>query len=468
MQQGGRCAQFPYAEPAGLQGRREGGCPIGRGAARCVVPARTRHRPRPGRPAPDPARRWPAPAARRCAGRRQPAVPAAPTTGNVTWRSSSRASRPAATRSAVGPAPPLHRPSAPVSCRWSRIARAGGASASRRRGTSSVGGPGGRRSRSPTTSTGRVGEPHTSASPSSRSIAPATASGVAGELLGFGALHQRLQHRELQRIQPLERAQHRRLHHHPCRQLRGVVGRRHGQVGPRLEQRGQLLVDQLRNWSARVRGAGEGIRRILRGCCCALDVVRAGRLDDRWLDDVAGCSQACWQDRLMEVTAKFLEMLLAGASREDLDLVVAEAEVSGSTPEQLDVAARAARARDADPRADGAPAQPRGRAVRAQRDRARPDRDQGPRRDPGRDRQAGAAAPARRHDLPLAERRAGGCVVHEGDRRRAHRRVPRAAAATRHRSARAGGAVGGAVLHRGLPGRRALRAPRLHRQCRGG
>ena len=38
----------------------------------------------------------------------------------------------------------------------------------------------------------------------------------------------------------------------------------------------------------------------------------------------------------MEVTAKFLEMLLAGATREDLDLVVAEAEVSGSTPEQLD------------------------------------------------------------------------------------------------------------------------------------
>jgi GAF domain-containing protein len=37
----------------------------------------------------------------------------------------------------------------------------------------------------------------------------------------------------------------------------------------------------------------------------------------------------------MEVTAKFLEMLLAGASREDLDLVVAEAEVSGSSPEQL-------------------------------------------------------------------------------------------------------------------------------------
>ena len=37
----------------------------------------------------------------------------------------------------------------------------------------------------------------------------------------------------------------------------------------------------------------------------------------------------------MEVTATFLEMLLAGASREELDLVVAEAEVSGTTPEQL-------------------------------------------------------------------------------------------------------------------------------------
>jgi GAF domain-containing protein len=38
----------------------------------------------------------------------------------------------------------------------------------------------------------------------------------------------------------------------------------------------------------------------------------------------------------MEVTARLLEMLLAGASREDLDLVVAEAEVSGSTAEQLE------------------------------------------------------------------------------------------------------------------------------------
>jgi GAF domain-containing protein len=38
----------------------------------------------------------------------------------------------------------------------------------------------------------------------------------------------------------------------------------------------------------------------------------------------------------MEVTARFLELLLAGASPEDLDLVVAEAEVSGTTPDQLE------------------------------------------------------------------------------------------------------------------------------------
>ncbi len=38
----------------------------------------------------------------------------------------------------------------------------------------------------------------------------------------------------------------------------------------------------------------------------------------------------------MEVTARFLEMLLAGATREDLDVVVAEAEVSGAGSEQLE------------------------------------------------------------------------------------------------------------------------------------
>lgn len=38
----------------------------------------------------------------------------------------------------------------------------------------------------------------------------------------------------------------------------------------------------------------------------------------------------------MEVTATFLELLLAGASREDLDLVVAEAEVSGAPAGQLE------------------------------------------------------------------------------------------------------------------------------------
>ena len=80
--------------------------------------------------------------------------------------------------------------------------------------------------------------------------------------------------------------------------------------------------------------------------------------------------------------------------------------------------ARAACARHADPRADGAAAQPGGRALCALRDRSGPHGDPGPRRDPGRHRPAGAAAAARRHDLPLAQRRDRGCVVHEGDRRR--------------------------------------------------
>jgi GAF domain-containing protein/PucR-like helix-turn-helix protein/diguanylate cyclase with GGDEF domain len=38
----------------------------------------------------------------------------------------------------------------------------------------------------------------------------------------------------------------------------------------------------------------------------------------------------------MATTAKFLEMLVAGASREDLDRVIAEAQVTGSTPEHLE------------------------------------------------------------------------------------------------------------------------------------
>ena len=38
----------------------------------------------------------------------------------------------------------------------------------------------------------------------------------------------------------------------------------------------------------------------------------------------------------MEVTARFLEMLLGGATREDLDVVVAEAEVRGAGAEQVE------------------------------------------------------------------------------------------------------------------------------------
>ena len=50
VEQGGGRAELAYAEPAGLQRRRADGCPSGPGAARCVVPARTRRRRRPGRP----------------------------------------------------------------------------------------------------------------------------------------------------------------------------------------------------------------------------------------------------------------------------------------------------------------------------------------------------------------------------------------------------------------------------------
>ena len=58
----------------------------------------------------------------------------------------------------------------------------------------------------------------------------------------IGALHQRLQHGQLQGVEGVEGTEHRRLHDHPRRQLRGVVRRRSGQVGTRVEQRGQPLV----------------------------------------------------------------------------------------------------------------------------------------------------------------------------------------------------------------------------------
>ena len=100
--------------------------------------------------------------------------------GRVTWRSSMRASRPVATRSAVGPAAPFHRPSAPVSSRWSRMARARGSSPSSSSGTVSTAGPPGTRSTSRTTMTGRGGDPQTRPSVPSRSSAPRTEVSVAG------------------------------------------------------------------------------------------------------------------------------------------------------------------------------------------------------------------------------------------------------------------------------------------------
>ena len=162
--------------------------------------------------------------------------------GSRTCRSSTCTSRPCATRSAVGPAAPLHRPSARVSARWSRIVRAGGSRRSSRPGTSSAGGPSGSRSTSRTTRTGRSGEPQTRARVRSRPSARSTASALTPERGGVGVLHDRLEHRELEGVQPVERTQHRRLHHHPGRELRGVVRCGRGQVGARVEQRGQLLL----------------------------------------------------------------------------------------------------------------------------------------------------------------------------------------------------------------------------------
>ena len=204
--------------------------------------------------------------------------------------------------------------------------------------------------------------------------------------------------------------------------------------------------DQPRSWSARVRGAVVDIRRILRVSTIA--GARAGSLhggDRQVPGDAAG-------------------RCLPGGPRPGRG----RGRGLGREPRGARRPAAAARAGAADPGADGAPAEPGGRADRALRDRARPHRHPGPRRDPRRDRPPGPAAARGGHDLPLAQRRARGRVVHEGDRRRPDPGVPRAPAAARHRAARPGGAVGGAVLHRGLPGRRALRAPRVHRHRRRG
>ncbi len=177
--------------------------------------------------------------------------------GRVTWRSSRRASRPVATRSAVGPAAPFHRPSAPVSSRWSRIARARGSSPSSSPGTVSTCRP----ARDPEhvahdddRTRWRPPDEAQRAEPLQRSAH----GGVGGrDLERVGLLDQCLQHRELEGVEAVERPEHRRLDHDPGGQLGGVVRSRGREIGPCLEQRGQLLVrpaTELFGEGARCRG----------------------------------------------------------------------------------------------------------------------------------------------------------------------------------------------------------------------
>ena len=185
VQQGRGCAQVSYGEAAGLQRSRRVGAPpvqeqlgapyeLEGGAGRGPVDERLRR-----------ARRWPAPVARRAAGRRTTRSPRRTDHGIVTCRSSMRSSRPEATRSAVGPAPPLHRPFGTGLVEVVEDGpRRSGQLVEQAWPPRRPAGPRGRRNRSPTTSTGRRGEPQTRASDSSRSIARSTAAGVAGRSAG--------------------------------------------------------------------------------------------------------------------------------------------------------------------------------------------------------------------------------------------------------------------------------------------
>ena len=161
----------------------------------------------------------------------------------------------------------------------------------------------------------------------------------------------------------------------------------------------------------------------------------------------------------MELTAKLLELLLAGASREDLDLVLAEAEASGAGPEQLaalrEEHALALRVQEQMQRQRSREAE-----LSALYETARD-------LTAIRDLDAILAAIVRRARqllhadmtyLSLNDEAEGASYMKVTDGALTPG-VPAAAAAARHRAARAGRAGGGAVLHRGLPGRRALRAP---------
>ncbi len=117
--------------------------------------------------------------------------------------------------------------------------------------------------------------------------------------------------------------------------------------------------DQPRSWSARVRGAVSDIRRILRGRLRDARFVRASTSGD-------------WQDRLhggdRQVPGDAAGRCLPRGSRRGPRRGGGVRQRAGAAGR----AARAARTGPPDPRADGAPAQPGGRADRALRDGAGP------------------------------------------------------------------------------------------------
>ena len=246
--------------------RRAGGCPTGRGAARCVVRARRRRRPRPGRPATGRARRSPAQAARRAGGRRAARSARRTDQGSVTWRSSSAGQQ--AGGHQVGRRSGAAAPAAVgaglvevVEDRPGRRGPAPRAGAAPRRSA----GPPGAAAESPTTSTGRGGEPQTSASvraarahrPPPRRRRRARAGSVPCTSACSTASSSASSPSSARSTDALTTTR--------AASCEESCGAGVGQVGACLEQRGQLLVRPAAELVGEGARGGRGIRRILRG-----------------------------------------------------------------------------------------------------------------------------------------------------------------------------------------------------------
>ena len=195
--------------------------------------------------------------------------------GKVTWRSSRRASRPWATRDAVAPGPPFQRPSTPERSSFASTARSWSPRPARSRSTSSVGGPGGTRSSSPTTTTGRSGSPHTSASVRRRSSAACTDAGAAGSPIGGSPWTSECR-TSSSRVSSWSRARRTdartTTRAASCPESWGAGAARSGRASSSAASRSS---GQPRSWSASVRGPvadpstslRTDIRPILRGLC---------------------------------------------------------------------------------------------------------------------------------------------------------------------------------------------------------